>query len=166
MHPEKVDRMLRDYREFRGRCEFLRHEIGLEERKLAILRETMIDDAVSMSPNLTGMPKGSGTSKPVEALAIRFGNGYVPAYIQEIEKALDEKKKELREKMVTVVFVEAWLKGLTDKERTIVEKQVIDGRFWREIVFEYRAKYGEEYSREGLKRIKKVAMEKIYRMAM
>lgn len=165
MMPEKVDQMLKDYRECKGRCEHLRTEIELLDRQSVSLRRTMIEDAVSVSATVSDMPRGTALSDQTANVALRFADGKVPDYIKEIEADADKLRKELSEKDMVVIFVEAWLKGLTEKERWIIEKQVIDGAYWREIIHDYRDRYGDEYTKDGLKRIRNVAMTKIYRIA-
>ena len=137
MQKESVDLMLGNYREYTARCEFLEQEIQELERIAADLRRTMMTDALSGSQNLSGMPHGTSVSSPTERIAIKFADGYVPDYIVDIEKEIASKKDELRRKTPTVVFVTAWLKGLSEKERFVIESKTIGGAFWRELIYAY-----------------------------
>lgn len=165
MQKESVDLMLGNYREYTARCEFLEQEIRELERIAADLRRTMITDALSGSQNLSGMPHGTSVSSPTERIAIKFADGYVPDYIVDIEKEIASKKDELCRKTPTVVFVTAWLKGLSEKERFVIESKTIGGAFWRELIYAYQQRFGEVYSKQGLKKIRDRALEKIYRIA-
>ncbi len=69
------------------------------------------------------------------------------------------------EKLPTVIFVEAWLKGLTEKERWIVEVQIIDRMTWNNVIAQHQSKYGTQMSKDTLKRLKNRALAKIYQMA-
>ncbi len=165
MRKESVDLMLGNYRKYAARCEFLEQEIQVLERIAAGLRQTMIADALSGSQNLSGMPHGTAVGNPVERIAIKFADGYVPDYIVDIEKEIQRKKEELRRKTPTVVFVTAWLKGLSEKERFVIENKTLGGAFWREMIDAYHQRFGEVYSKQGLKKIRDRALEKIYQIA-
>ena len=95
-----------------------------------------------------------------------FASGGVTAHVRQIEEEITEKKCELAQKRVTVIFVGAWLKALNEKERFVVEKQVIDKLFWRDVVRFYDRTFGDAYSKHGLKSIRDNALQKIYRIAV
>ena len=158
--------MLRDYKQFLGRCKYLSALIPELEEEAEHWRSDVHSEVIGIGgQNMDGMPHGGTVGSPTERIGIMLAMGYEPKGLQDLEKEIKAYKEELQHKLVTVHFVEAWLDGLTDKERWIVERQVIDGAYWREVTSEYRHRYGEEYSKEGLKRIKVSAMEKIHRMA-
>lgn len=166
MLPEKADQMLRDYKVFLGRCKYLSALIPELKAEAAALRDNAVNDLISVSSqNLDGMPHGTSVGNPTERIAIILADGYTSEGVIELEKQITAYEAELRDKLITVRFVEAWLDGLSEKERWIVHRQVIEGAYWREIVHEYRTKYSEEYTKDGLKRIRDAALEKIHRMA-
>ena len=158
--------MLRDYKVFLGRCKYLTALIPELKAEAAYWKQNIAEDITSLGgQNMDGMPHGTKIGNPTERFGIMLAEGYTPEGLQRLEQQIDEYEKELKEKRPTIVFVEAWLGGLTEKERWIVQMQVIEGAYWREIVTAYHVKYGEEYSREGLKKIRDGALNKIYQMA-
>lgn len=165
MNRESVDAMLACYREHLARCEYLEHAIPELKKLASSMREHMIDESVSITPVLSDMPRGSGISDPTGRLAEKFAEGFVTDHVKQIEAEIAEKTRELSAKTITVVFVGAWLKCLNEKERFVVEKQVIDKLFWRDVVRAYKQLFGDEYSKHGLKAIRDSALEKVYRIA-
>ena len=166
MKPEQVDECLRNYKEYSARCEFLQHDIHEMKMLVERLRQNALTDAVSISsPSLSGMPHGNDISDPTGNVAIKFADGFVPQYIVDMEKEIQAKEAEYREKFPTIVFVEAWLKALNARERLIVEGKMINGLFWRELVNAYRNEFDEVYSKHGLKGILDRALDKIYKVA-
>lgn len=165
MQKESVDAMLSNYREHLARCEYLECEIPELERLVLSLRETMIEDTVACTQVISGMPHGTSISDPTGRLAVMFADGGVTESVRLLECEIAEKKRELAQKRVTVIFVGAWLKVLNEKERFVVEKQVIDKLFWRDVVRSYDRAFGDVYSKHGLKSIRDGALQKIYRIA-
>ena len=76
-----------------------------------------------------------------------------------------ELQEEYAERKKTVDYVGAWLEGLPERERWMVETQIMDGVVWREVVLQYQEKYGEYRSKDTLKRIRDKALDLIYDMA-
>ena len=166
MSPSKVDSMLKEYRLFVGRCGHLATEIARLEQQIQYERSQIAEDLASISPApMNGMPHGSGVTNPTEKSGLMLASGYTPPHIVEMERELSKLRQEYNEKHLIVLFVGAWLKGLTDKERWIVEQQVIDAIFWKEVVSRFRVAFGEDCSKDSLKRLKQRALEKIYKMA-
>ncbi|MDL2205333.1 hypothetical protein LJC33_00295 [Eubacteriales bacterium OttesenSCG-928-N13] len=165
MSPEKVDIMLRSYQECAGRCGHLEQEIAGLKSMIERLKKTALEDAVSTTSQVTGMPRGGSTSDPTARVGIMYADGGVPKEVRELEGELKALEAEYSEKHQTIVFVTAWLSGLTAKERWLIEKHVIDAAYWREVVIAYHVEFGENYSRDGLKRIQQAALQKIYKMA-
>ena len=165
MQPDKVDECLAHYREYSARCDFLQHEVHELKSLVERLRSTAVEDAVTITQVLTNMPHGTDLSCPTESLAIKFADGYVPGYIRGVEEEIRRRENEYRMKFPTIVFVDAWLKVLNRRERFVIENKTIGGMFWRELVIEYKREFGEEYSRQGLKKIRDRAVEKIHKVA-
>lgn len=157
--------MLSNYREHLARCEYLECEIRELERLAANMRESMVEDTVSCTQVISDMPGGTALSDPTGRLAMMLASGGVTERVKEIEEEISDKKRELAQKRVTVIFVDAWLKALNEKERFIVEKQVIDKLFWRDVIRFYDRAFGDAYSKHGLKSIRDNALQKIYRIA-
>lgn len=165
MQPEMVDQCLQNYKEFSARCSFLEQEIHELKLLAERLQSSAVSDAVKITQVISDMPHGTDISDPTGRLAIRFADGYVPDYVREIEKDIRALENEYRIKHPPTVFVEAWLKVLNKRERFVIENKTIGGMFWRELITEYAKEFGEEYSRQGLKKIRDKAMEKIYNVA-
>ena len=66
---------------------------------------------------------------------------------------------------ITVCLVDAWKTGLSARERWIIETEVIDGEVWSKVVILYEKAFGEHLSEPTLKRLKRKALDKIYKMA-
>lgn len=166
MQKETVDEMLRNYREYSARCLYLECCIRDIEDKLRSIRKTMVPDAISITAKYTDMPGAKGrVSDPTASVASRFADGYQPEAVRELEAELARMQDELRDKTPTTVFVEIWLNALNDKERFVIERKMIDGLFWREIAAEFGERFGARYSSISLKRMRIIALEKIYKIS-
>ena len=166
MLPENVDQMLKDYKSFSGRCKYLTALIEELEADAELWKRNLASDLVGATGSGDdGMPKGNSVSSPTERIGIMLASGFIPDDLRDLEARIVEYRKELNLKSRTIQFVDAWLAGLTDKEAWVIRQQVIEGAFWREIIREYQAKYGDIYSKEGLKKIKRNAMKKVYSLA-
>lgn len=166
MLPDRVDEMLRNYREYLGRVLHLeRYIVELKQEIEKNKAEALVEAASPGSPNMDGMPHGTIVSQPTERIALQFASGNWPEFVQESMAKLKEAEDEYNEKVGTVIFVDAWLKGLTERERWIIEKQVIDKAPWREVTAMFYREFDSVRSKEGLKYIRDKALQKIYKMA-
>lgn len=163
----QVDEYLATYRECVGRMGSLKLTIRRQRAELEDRKRNLAADAALETPEREeGMPHGSGVGNPVERIVLKYADGFLPAEIIEEEKGLRALEEELAYRQRVVQYVDAWLKGLNEREAWIIHHKVIDSDYsWREVITMYRLQYGEEYSRDALKRIKERAMEKIYRFA-
>jgi hypothetical protein len=166
MTPEKVDQLLSDYKTIKGRCQYLEALIVEMKADARAWRNNLACELAGASgKEMDGMPRGNAVGNPTERIGILLASGYTPDGLKELEALTKQYEQELSQKSATLRFVDAWLVGLTEKEQWIIRQQVLEGAFWREIIREYEKKYGEQYSKEGLKRIKHNALMKIYKMA-
>ena len=166
MRREKVDEMLKAYRFEVGRCGHLEAEISQLEKAIQQATATLDEDVTAVKPQqLSGMPHGSTVGSPTERLGIMLASGWIPDEIREMQDELKETRQEYERRYFTVMFVTAWLNGLPERERWIVEHQVIDGEYWKEVIAKFNVAFQEDASKDSLKRLKQRAMEKIYRMA-
>ena len=163
----QVDEYLAIYRECVGRVGSLELTIQRQREELERRKRNLAADAALESPvHEEGMPHGSGVGNPVERIVLKYADGFLPPEIIEDEKQLKALEEELKYRKEVVLYVDAWLKGLNEREAWIINHKVIDMDYsWREVIVMYRLQYGEEYSRDALKRIKERAMEKIYHFA-
>ena len=165
MQRETVDEMLTKYKEYAARVAYLDEMIRQTEHLCESLHHNVIENTVSITQVITDMPRGTTTGDPTGKLGALLADGYTPDYIKQVENDLMSMKIELRSKETVVICVNAWLLGLNPREKFVIEHKIIAGMYWREMVPLYKNEFGEDYSRQGLKRIKKYAMEKIYRIA-
>lgn len=166
MDKTRVDEILRSYRYDVGRCGHLEAEIKMLENDLAKLRRTLADDVSIPKPQqLSGMPHGTMISNPTERIGMMLATGWEPDYIKDVEKSIQQLNEEYSEIYINVLFVQAWLKGLTEEESWIVEKQVVDGMYWRDVLTMYSIRFSKETSKDTLKRLRTRAMSKVYKMA-
>lgn len=162
MEAAKVDELMGLYIEHLARTEYLESEIKLLEQMLEKAKVEMVDDEVSLSQELTGMPHGSGVGDPVAILGMKLAEGHVSWRVEQITEELKKLRAEHQQKKWTVIFVNAWLKCLNDRERLLVEHKVLRGETWAEISEAYSSKYSIVISKSGMKKIIERAMEKIY----
>ncbi len=166
MLPERAEKMLIEYRRNVGRCASLEVAISELRDKIVQRKAAMISELAGPgSQRLDGMPQNPTPGNPTERAALLAASGYIPEDVALMEREVEEKEAEAGRLRISVRFVEAWLNGLTSRERWIIESQLIDGATYRELNFLYRKQFGEECSKDSLRRLKREAMKKIYEMA-
>ena len=165
MSPQHVDEMLSNYKLCLGKSKHLEIEISILTKRVEQLKQTAMSDAALGCQQYSGMPHGSGTSDATGRVAVMFADGFKPQYITENEQDLLGLIKEKNAADSTVLFVEAWLDALSEKERFVVERKFINGESWRIVTEAFIRKYGTAYSQSGVKKITCKALGKIYLMA-
>ena len=166
MTREKIEEYLKTYRFEVGRCGHLEKEIELLKAQIEKAKEWLADDLAGPgAQTITDMPRGTTVGNPTEKLGIMLASGYVSDEIRELEAKLGELNAEYAERKKTVDFVSSWLAGLPERERWMIETQVVDGVIWREVITKYPEKFGEYRSKDTLKRIRDKAFEMIIDMA-
>ena len=166
MTPERIDEILARYRSDTGRCGCLEMQIRELETAIQRARANLVEDLASVrSQEITDMPKGTATGNPTEKVRILLASGWVTGEIHEMEAQLALLREEYGQRSFGVLYIDNCLKGLSPKERWIVENQVIDGEYWKEVVAKFKADFHEDTSKDSLKRLKQRALDKIYRMA-
>ena len=163
---EQIEEMLKTYRFEVGRCGHLEKEIELTEAHIKQAKATLADDLSGPgAQKITDMPRGTTVGNPTEKLGMLLASGYKSDEIRELEATLGELIAEYTERKKTVDYVSSWLSGLPERERWMIETQVIDGVTWREILNKYPERFGEYRSKDTLKRIRDRAIEMIIDMA-
>ena len=166
MTVERIEEMLKTYRAEVGRCGHLQMEIELLRKEIEADKAGMAGDLAGPGAQvISDMPRGTSVGNPTEKLGIMLASGYISDEIREKEARLSELQAEYNERHKTVVYVESWLAGLPERERWMIETQVIDGVIWREILTQYPEKFGEYRSKDTLKRIRDKALDMIYDMS-
>lgn len=166
MKPERAEEMLREYKGCVGRCGYLKKAIPEAEADIATWERSLAADlANSGGVNMDGMPHGTAVGKPTERMALALAAGYEPGDLKEAKERLTDMIRELREKEMVVVFVEAWLSGLTEREKWLIEQLYFEQQTYAYIISSLRSKHEVNTSKDGVRRMKKAALEKIFEMA-
>lgn len=166
MTRDKVDELLKRYRFEVGRYAYLDAQAKEIERQINKMRDMLIYDVASIqSPVISDMPKGTSIGDPTQRVGTLLADGWEPQEIKDLVASLVGISAQRSESKLVVDFVSAWLDGLTERERWMIEKQVIDGEFWSMIIPAFSTTFGEAMSKDTLKRIRNRALEKIYKMA-
>lgn len=166
MLPEKAEEMLRNYKAYLGRCGYiLAATEGLKTALKLAEAEARYDLMNGGAKQPDGMPHGTTVGNPTERIAMMLVTGITTDDIATVKKEISELESEYRAKSLVVCFVDAWLKGLSTKERWMIERSYFDGMTYREINTHYREEYGESCSKDLLRRLKRDALTKIYEMA-
>lgn len=161
-----MDEMLGRYLEHSARSAFLESKIQELYKDLGKMRSEIVEDLVSVSPKITGLPGGQkGISDSTGRLGTMVADGHVTPHMEQVIKEIDALELELERVRVTVVFVDAWLKALDEKELFVIKKKTIGGLSWKQLGYLFRNTYGDSYTQQGLRRIRDSAMDKIYKIA-
>lgn len=166
MLPEHAYKMLEEYKINLGRCEYLKAYIEQMRLEIADWRSTLSADLIEgSSQSNDGQPHGTTVGNPTERIGLMLASGFAPDDLRQMEKELTSLQREYGEKFITVSFVESWLRGLTEKERWIIEQQIFEGMTYRELNQRYRQTFGDECSKDKLRGLRKTALDKVYSMA-
>lgn len=157
--------MIETYRQNVGRVDHLENLVGVYSKHLKHMKGNEAAMLVGGAQVITGMPHGSTTGDPTSRMGLMLADGFVPDIMADLIAELEAARAELREKRPAVVFVNAWLKGLTDKERWMIEGKMISGKSWEEMRAEHMHVYRAQCSKATLKRLKATALNKIFEMA-
>ena len=167
MLPERAERMLKEYRTHLGRSGYLRRAIAEAEADIERRKSHLAEDlATNGGKAPDGMPRGTAVGNPTERMAlILASDGYMPDDLLEAEERVRQLRSELKRHELEIAFVEAWLDGLTSKERWIIEEVYFEGCTYNEVARMYATQYGILMNRDSIRRMKKAAVRKIARMA-
>lgn len=165
MKPEDVDKLLKDYRTNQARFNHLYLDaMNMTMQINAEARRAITSDAMH-AQQYKDMPSCGRVSKPVEDLAIRYMDGYVPDVLKGWMAESEEMQRELRKLETSIVYVDTWLGALTDKERMVVTDHELDDISYREISYASTRKFGYHMSADGIRKINHKALQKIYDIA-
>lgn len=166
MTVEQVNLILKGYRFDVGRCGHLEVELHHLEKGLAAELALITEGAASLqSPVISDMPHGTGISNPTERIGMLVADGWKPEVVKQMEKDIQLLNAEYQTRMRNVKYVDSWLSGLPERERWMIEQQVIDGVFWRDLTALFRIRFGADCSKDTLKRIRERGLMKVYEMA-
>ena len=166
MRVDMVDRMLMDYRRCAARRDFLQVEITRAEEEMKRAEKRLVEDSVLPGRGMD-MPLGTGSGDPTARMAVRFLSGYRPAYMQEMAGDIRRLRDEMGECDWVCRAVNAWRGALSDRERLVIDRHVIGGESYNEVLAAFAQAYPGTAltSRDGLRRLKNRAMEKVYAAA-
>lgn len=162
MQPERLDELLKNYRQTKARATYLRHQLEALERFLKIATSQMVDDSVSLSQAITGMPHGTGNGDPTGKLATNLASGKVTEFVRQIQSEIDETKAELAKLTQGVQVVEIALMALNEREREVLGMKMIDEFSWAETLAMMNERHNNSYSKRSLQRLLDRAIEKAY----
>ena len=165
MDRAKVNELLKMYRQNKTRLASIRVEIQLANLRIEHLRQNAIYDLLPKGNPIDGMPHGTGRRSPVESAALKLASGYLPEEAQELQHSIEKLQYESSSLEIYVLYVEAWLTALTERERFIIERHILDDAPWRLLCFEYGKRFDIEPSKDTLRRMQVKALEKIYAAA-
>lgn len=164
MTPEQVDKILASYNQCRSRAAHIKNQLEIMERQLEQERAHAMTAEALHGMNIDGQPHGNGPGNPVESLVLRYISGFEPKYIKDMQQDVDKAKDELFECEMVIRFVDGWMLCLSDRERFIIQRHVLGDGTWRTVLDEYEKQYGQ-FGKDGLRKIKKRALAKIYEAA-
>lgn len=164
MTPQQVDKMLSDYNRCRSRATHIRNQLAIMERQLQQERDHAMEGEAIHAQAYDPTPHGNMPGNPVESLVLRYMSGYEPRYIKDLQQDVDKVRDELYEAEMVIRFVDGWLICLTERERFVILHHVISSETWTEVLDLYEKQFGQ-FGKEGLRKIKKRALNKIYEAA-
>ena len=162
MSPDKLDEMLKNYRPLKARSAYLQDQLEELERKLILNRMMMIDEQVSLSQEITGMPHGTSTGDPTARLALDVASGKVSIFVRQIQDEIAATKRELGTIEPTLRIVGIVLQALSERECEVLEMRAMDEMEWPEIQEQMNREYNNVYCQRTLQRLFERAMEKAY----
>ncbi len=162
MSPQMFDELMTKYKANKARYAYLCSQREMLERYLAVCKGEMINDEVSMSQAITGMPHGSGVGDPVGRLAIDIASGKVSEFVKQIQKDIINNQAEIKKVEPDIRIVEIALDALSDRERKVVEMKNFHEMSWVELLSAMNQQYSNSYSKRSLQRLYERAMDKAY----
>ena len=165
VQPHEVDKLLNDYRTNKARLAEL--ELRNHERREQLCKaynRAMADDAIQ-AQQYSGMPHGNAVGSPVEALALRYMDGYLPPIIRAEQADIEREKQEIQRLRLMIRRVDVWLWCLDTRARYVISAQMIDGQTWQRIENGSESVFGFHMTAGGLRKIKQRAMQTIYAVA-
>ena len=165
MTREQVDARLRDYKRCVGRCAHLELEVDELKKQRGTVYERIIDEAAYASASTPSeAPRDQTISKPTEQGAVRIENDLRAEYAR-IDERITELEDELGQLQLTILFVDAWVSGLNEREKWVITRCVLDGEYLRSAAAEWNMIHSSALTKRHMQRIKNEALLKIYEMA-
>lgn len=160
MSPQELTEILKNYKASKARCAYLQSQIEMLDRFLRKCQGEMIEDQVSMSQAITGMPHGSAIGDPVSRLALDIASGKVTPFVKDIQEDIKLAKAELQRIAPNVQIVEFVLDALSERERAVFELKMFTNYTWPDILSEMNKTYNNIYAKRTLQRLFDRAFDK------
>lgn len=163
MDKEHVIGLLQNYKMSSARILFLDEEIQYAQFCIDQMKRTTLQDSIHATANLTGMPRGTNISKPVENLGIMLADGEQPVHIRTEIERLRQLQQEQRKLLRNIRAVDAWLSPLHEREKFVLEQTMIEGHTWNQVEAAFEQRFCVFVSREGLRKLRQRALALVYR---
>lgn len=166
MTETEVRGLLNAYREMCGRLGHLETETRRLKRAYATMKRDLTETlAGPRAQVLSDMPKGGSLpSSQVERAAIKLATENAEE-LRAINAEIEAVRREIERVRDRISYVDAWLDGLTERERLVIQRRAINGETWEEVGRAYADRFGLELNDDSLMRIRRSAMRHIFRMA-
>ena len=165
MNREQVDHTIAQYSKNRARQAYLQGQIRAAQRVVEQMQAQSIGDRVRLTSSPTGLPRGGMPGDPVGELAARDADGEESLRLRQARMALESRREAMARADAAVSAVDAWLLALSPREAFLVTRKRIQGESWRQLMPGYDRTFGDDYSKDSLKRMLFRAMDKIYAVA-
>lgn len=162
MSPQRLNEVLKNYRSRKARYTYLQETVKTIERWLAICKGEMINDMVSLSQALSGMPHGSGVGDPTGRLGLDIASGEVSPFVKQAEKELKEIEGEIQSIGYEIKVCETIFEALGDREREVMILKIVDDRDWKYTLAQMNDMHNNSYSKRSLQRLLERALDKAY----
>ncbi len=164
MSPQQLTEVLRNFRTAKARCAYLESQLEDLNRLLRVSQGQMINDQISLSQAITGMPHGTNVGDPTGRLALDIASGKESVFVKQIQEEIIKFQAEMQTISPNVRVVEIVLNGLSERERIPFEMKMIDDCPWLEILARMNREYHNSYSKRSLQRLLDRAVEKAYKI--
>lgn len=162
MSPQRLDEILRDYRITKARVAYLKDQLRFLEKRLAEEMKKSIQDQISLSQAITGMPHGSGTGDPTGKLGTEIASGKESEFVKQIREEIRQASFEIMKLEPDISTAEIVLNALSDREREVLEMKIMAEMSWSDTLAEMNRKHNNSYSKRSLQRLLDRAKEKAY----
>lgn len=163
MTTQDVKDLLSKYSANKGRAARIEAEIGKLELEARRIRALEADTLKASS--VDGMPRRKGgKSDPTARKAVQLASGEAVSRDEaRVLEKISGKKADLAQLTLDVKLVDGWLWALMERERLVINLQMIQKRSWRETAAEYERVFGDQMSDDTLRRMRDRAVEFIAR---
>ena len=161
MKSEQIESAMKKYNEAKGRAAYISAVLPVLKEKLDKIMARELAESAMRGGGADGMPRSPNAGDPTGRTVEQFLDGKPPVSVARITQKIAAYEKERAGCELTVKMVDAWMLCLKDKERWVIERQTIEGQYWTAVVEAHAREYGYPMGREGLKAIKRRAIEKI-----